>query len=185
MLDFELYRPIEDDWESIREIRLRALADEPAAFLERLADVERFDEAEWRARARRNLGPGSLQLIARQTDGRWIASMTIFTSQGPPAYLGQSDGGAPRANLVGVWVDPQFRGAEAGVADAVLLALCEWVRDELGLDRLYLHVGDWNSRARRFYERHGFRPTGVTEKLPGDLSDFEYELVRELTTSVE
>ena len=46
--------------------------------------------------------------------------------------------------------------------------------------RIFLHVGDWNARARRFYERHGFRATGVTEKLPGDLSDFEYELVLEL-----
>ena len=180
MTAFELYQPVEDDWEAIRDIRLRALSDEPAAFLERLAAVEKFDEAEWRARARRNLAAGSRQLIARVPDGRWVASMTIFTSEGAPAYLGESEDGQPRANLVGVWVDPEFRGVEAGVADAVLLALCEWVRDGLGLDRLYLHVGDWNVRARRFYERHGFHATGVTEKLPGDLSDFEYELVLEL-----
>ena len=179
MPEFELYRPVEDDWESIRDLRLRALADEPAAFLERLSVAERVDADEWRSRARRNLAPGSRQLIARLPDGRWIASMTIFTSQGTPAYFGESAGGEPRANLVAVWVDPDYRGAEVGVADAVLLAQCEWVRDELGLDRIFLHVGDWNARARRFYERHGFRATGVTEKLPGDLSDFEYELVLE------
>ena len=180
MTAFELYQPVEDDWAAVRDIRLRALADEPAAFLERLAVVEQFDEAEWRSRARRNLAPGSRQLIARVPGGRWVASMSIFTSEGPPAYLGESEGGEPRANLVGVWVDPEYRGAEAGVGDAVLVALLDWVRDELGLDRLYLHVGDWNVRARRFYERHGFHATGVTEKLPGDLSDFEYELVLEL-----
>jgi RimJ/RimL family protein N-acetyltransferase len=179
MTAFELYRPVEDDWEAIRDIRLRALADEPAAFLERLAAADRLDAEEWRARARRNRAPGNRQLIARLSDGRWIASMTIFTSDGPPAYLGESEGGEPRANLVGVWVDPEFRGAVAGVADAVLRAQCDWVRDELGLDRVYLHVGDWNARARRFYERHGFRATGVTEKLPGDLSEFEVELVLE------
>ena len=180
MTAVELYQPVEDDWEAIRDIRLRALADEPAAFLERLAAAELIDDEEWRARARRNLAPGSRQLIARVPGGRWIASMTIFSSEGPPAYRGESEGGEPRANLVGVWVDPEYRGAEAGVADTVLLALCDWVRDELGLDRLYLHVGDWNTRARRFYERHGFRTTGVTDTLPGDLSDFEYELVLEL-----
>jgi RimJ/RimL family protein N-acetyltransferase len=180
MAAFELYQPVEDDWEAIRDIRLRALADEPAAFLERLAAAEQLDDEEWRARARRSRAPGTRQLVARVPDGRWVASMTIFTSQGAPAYSGGSEGGDPRANLVGVWVDPEYRGVEEGVADAVLLALRDWVRGELGLDRLYLHVGDWNSRARRFYERHGFRATGVTETLPGDLSDFEYELVLEL-----
>ena len=84
MTAFELYQPVEDDWEAIRDIRLRALADEPAAFLERLAAVEKFDEVEWRARARRNRAPGSRQLIARVPGGRWVASMTIFTSEGLP-----------------------------------------------------------------------------------------------------
>jgi RimJ/RimL family protein N-acetyltransferase len=180
MTAFELYQPVEDDWRAIRDIRLRALADEPAAFLERLVAAELLGDEEWRARARRSRLPGTRQLVARVPDGRWVASMTIFTSQGPPTYLGEREGGEPRANLVGVWVDPDYRGAAAGVGDAVITTLCDWVRDELGLDRVYLHVGDWNTRARRFYERHGFQATGVTEKLPGDLSDFEYELVREL-----
>jgi RimJ/RimL family protein N-acetyltransferase len=175
--DFELYSPVEEDWPSVRDVRLRALADEPAAFLERLEAAEQFDEAEWRFRVRRNHQPGNRQLVARTPDGRWIASMVVFTSQGQPGYLNRGDeGGISRANLVGVWVDPDFRGREAGVADAVFLALRDWVRDELGMDRMFLHVGDWNARARRFYERHGFRATGVTEHLPGDLSDFEYEL---------
>jgi RimJ/RimL family protein N-acetyltransferase len=177
MIEVELYRPVESDWEAVRELRLRALADEPAAFLERHDAVERFDEAEWLSRIRRNHQPGNRQLIARTPDGRWVGSMVVFTSQGAPAYLGQAEGGAPRANLVGVWVDPGFRGSEAGVADALLRAQVDWVRDELGLDRLYLHVGDWNARARRFYERHGFVATGVTEKLPGDLSEYEVELL--------
>ena len=179
MIDVELYRPVESDWQSVRELRLRALFDEPAAFLERHDTVERFGEDEWRSRIRRNHQPGNRQLVARTLDGRWVGSMTVFTSQGPPAYLGQAEAGEPRANIVGVWVDPDFRGVDAGVADALLGAQCEWVQTELGLDRVYLHVGDWNVRARRFYERHGFRATGVIEKLPGDLSDHEVELLLE------
>ena len=179
---FDLYQPREDDWASIRDLRLRALEDEPAAFLERYEAALGFDEAEWRARARRNQAPGSRQVVARTPEGRWIGSMSVFSSEGQPAYLGVArpgGGGERRANLVGVWVDPDHRGPDAGVADALLLAQAEWVRDELGLSRLYLHVGDWNARARRFYERNGFRATGVTEVLPGDLSEFEVEMVRE------
>ena len=62
MADVELYRPVEEDWPLVRDLRLRALADEPAAFLERFDAVELFDEREWRARIRRNHQPGNRQL---------------------------------------------------------------------------------------------------------------------------
>ncbi len=182
MTAFELYRPVEDDWEAIRDIGCvpwRTSRPPSSSDSRRSRSSTRWSGG--RA-ARRNHAPGSRQLIARVPDGRWVASMTIFTSEGPPAYLGDSEGGEPRANLVGVWVDPEYpRSRMPGSPTRCCSRSASGCATSCGLDRLYLHVGDWNVRARRFYERHGFHATGVTEKLPGDLSDFEYELVLDLT----
>ncbi len=51
--DFTLHPPSEDDWVSIRELRLRAVTDTPIAFLETREQALAIDEEGWRERARR------------------------------------------------------------------------------------------------------------------------------------
>jgi RimJ/RimL family protein N-acetyltransferase len=177
--DFTLYRPVEDDWEKQRELRIRMIRDTPIAYLERLDDVEKLTEADWRARIVRNHGERNRQLVAVDDDGRWIANMAVFISDGLPSYLGKPEGGPPRANLVGVFVDPAWRGP-TGVNDAVLGALGDWVLADQGLDRLFLHVSAENPRAHRSYLKRGFVETGVREVIPGDLSSEDIEMVAQL-----
>ncbi|WP_262850774.1 GNAT family N-acetyltransferase [Mumia quercus] len=164
---YELLRPVEGDWEQVRDLRLRALKDTPIAYGERYGDAVRLDEAEWRTRAARGDAQDSVQVVARLTDGeaagRWVGTMAAFVSRGLPPYLpgAVEEPDAPRqANLVGVFVDPQVRGRGAGVAEALLDAVVAWARDEQGLDRLHLHVHEDNPRAAAFYRRYGFVATG-------------------------
>ena len=44
----EIRRVRADEWEALRDLRLRALADSPHAFATTLAEAERRSEAEWR-----------------------------------------------------------------------------------------------------------------------------------------
>ena len=53
------------------------------------------------------------------------------------------------------------------LAEALLLAQLEWARAALGTDRVWLHVTEGNDRARRLYERVGFRATGVVDRFEG------------------
>jgi ribosomal protein S18 acetylase RimI-like enzyme len=57
-----------------------------------------------------------------------------------------------------MWVDPDCRGA--GAADALVAAVLSWARVE-GARAVRLSVIDDNARARRCYERNGFRATGT------------------------
>jgi hypothetical protein len=41
-----------DDWERLRDVRLRALASDPDAFLETVEDARTFPDERWRERAR-------------------------------------------------------------------------------------------------------------------------------------
>ena len=172
---FELIQPVEDDWELVRELRLRMVVDTPIAFLETPEQVRAIDEAEWRTRIARSRSDRNTRYVAVAPDGTWVGSMSAFLSDGEPGYLADAKPGPPRANLVGVFVDADWRG-DAGVADALLAAVGDWVRRE-GLDRLYLHVGDVNTRARRYYAKRGFVETGVVAAIPEQPGTGEVEMV--------
>lgn len=175
---FELIQPVEDDWELVRELRLRMVRDTPIAFLETETEVLAIDEPDWRARIARSLGARNTRYVAVAPDGSWVGTMSAFLSDGEPSYLTDAKSGALRANLVGVFVDPGWRG-DAGVADALLVAIADWSRGH-GLAELYLHVGDVNERARRYYAKRGFRETGVVATIPEQPGTGEVEMVMPL-----
>jgi len=137
------------EWALLRAVRLAALADAPAAFGSTTAREVAFGEAEWRRRAtsapnfiawREDEPVGLVTVIGRGSDGE----------TGPPAEW----------ELVSMWVSPDARGS--GAADLLVSAVTQVVRAE-SADRLVLWVADGNARARAFYLRAGFRPTGVRQ----------------------
>ena len=60
-------------------------------------------------------------------------------------------------HLMAMWVHPMTRGS--GGADQLVEAVIAWARSE-GAKLVRLKVIQGNNRARGFYERMGFRPTG-------------------------
>jgi ribosomal protein S18 acetylase RimI-like enzyme len=60
-------------------------------------------------------------------------------------------------HLMAMWVHPEMRGS--GAADALVAEVVAWARAE-GANAVQLEVIESNHRARRFYERNGFRLTG-------------------------
>ena len=150
-----------DDWREVRALRLEMLADTPNAFGETLEHAGRVAEPEWRIRGARGENSNGAQLAAIGDDGRWLGTMGAFvTARG-------------EALLVGVYVTPDFRGAAAGVTDALLTAVETWCRPRFA--SLTLHVHEQNPRARAAYERRGFEYTGA--RLPYVLDSAEFELV--------
>ena len=176
---FSLHRPTLEDWAAIRDLRIRAVSDTPLAFLETLDQVLALDENGWRERVGRNQHADATQVVAVAPDGRWIGNMVCFVSDGPPSYVVRREPPGRRANLVGVFVDPEWRG-DAGVTDALLDAIASWVTGEKGLTELYLHVSELNDRARRSYLKRGFRATGQVDTVPDNPADHEVEMVAAL-----
>jgi hypothetical protein len=82
------------DWEALRELRLRALADAPDAFAGTLEKEAAFPEQVWWQRAEG--GAASVNFIAFE-DGADIGMAAIFAVANVPG----------RMHLVGMWVDPQ------------------------------------------------------------------------------
>jgi ribosomal protein S18 acetylase RimI-like enzyme len=77
-----------------------------------------------------------------------------------------------------MWVAPDCRGQ--GVADQLVEAVCDLARQS-GAAAVTLWVTEVNGRARAFYRRLGFAPTGERQLVrPEEPEHFEEELSRKV-----
>jgi ribosomal protein S18 acetylase RimI-like enzyme len=160
------------EWAALRAVRLAALADAPAAFGSTMARELAFDEAEWRRRAASN----SPTFIA------WRAGQPLGLCTAVRRQEGAGTDSRPEWELLSMWVSPDLRGT--GCADILVSAAARAVRAE-SAEQLTLWVADGNDRARAFYLKTGFRPTGIRQVFRRhDGSAFDEEkLVMRLSTA--
>lgn len=126
----------------LREVRLATLADAPYAFGSSLEEEQVLAEAEWRARA----GELAFFVALDGDDAVGVAAGAQLREPDPSVRM-----------LRSMWVSPPYRGL--GVADALVDAVVEWARSE-GATTLSLWATEHAQRARAFYVRLGFVPTG-------------------------
>jgi ribosomal protein S18 acetylase RimI-like enzyme len=137
------------EWVALRAIRLAALADSPEAFASTMAHELAFDEAEWRRRAANT-----------PTFMAWRGDEPVGLAAVVSRQAGAGTGARREWQLVSMWVSPDARGS--GSADLLVAAAARVAQAE-SAHRLTLWVADGNTRARAFYLRAGFRPTGIRQ----------------------
>ncbi|GAA0919662.1 GNAT family N-acetyltransferase [Streptomyces thermoalcalitolerans] len=174
-------RPVRtEEWPAVKALRLRALQDPIAhlAFLETYEDAVAKPDSYWQERtAQAAVGAtDAQQFIAEGPDGEWVGSLTVFVEE-----AGTTDwAGFPverrQGHIVGVYVRPEHRGC--GLTEVLFDEALQWAWD-VGVERVRLIVHENNGRALRFYQRIGFRPSGVTVPLEGHLDESELEYVLE------
>lgn len=163
----------EDDWPSVRALRLRNAADNPVSYGATVAVTESMTEDDWRLRARRGTGTDTTSVVALDPRDRWSGMMS--------AQLQAPDG--PGALLTGVYVEPDHRGRGAGVSEALVAEVTAWATLHAVQLRLWVDAGPEGSRARAFYERQGFRPTGRRQPLGGGFVGEQLEMASALRGS--
>lgn len=137
-------RVVEQDWRTLREVRLRALMQDPDAFGSTLAYEQEQPEEFWRKR------------IAR---GTWFLAW-----DGPePVGVTSAIASVTEHQLNAMWVDPAWRGRRVG--DALVEAVLTQARAS-DATTVSLTVREGNEPARRLYLRAGFRLTGEREPHP-------------------
>jgi GNAT superfamily N-acetyltransferase len=135
-----------EDWEVLRDVRLRALADSPEAFLDTIEEASAFQESRWRSRAE----PTETQACFLREDGSGMVS--CFVADDPKTVF-----------LVAMWVAPEQRGTR--VARELVERVVAWAR-ERDAARVALSVEPGNDRAARLYEKCGFAETDEPPPFP-------------------
>ncbi|MFI7588076.1 GNAT family N-acetyltransferase [Spongisporangium articulatum] len=130
-----------DEWPTLKDVRLRALADSPESFLESLAQGSARDEAGWRA----TFFDGSWHVA--EVEGRWVGlARTRTYDDAPDEYY-----------LEAFWIDPAHRDKGIGrrlIAHVARLAAAD------GRKRLRLAVLHSNDERRPIFEQLGFVADG-------------------------
>lgn len=145
-----------DDWPEWRSLRLKALADAPAAFGSGLSEwIDAADER-WRSRVR----DVPLNVIAA-LDNEPVGQVS--------AMNGSS---AESVELISMWVAPNARGM--GVGDVLIDAVISWSAGQ-GASGVQLSVKASNLPACHLYERNHFRFVDGIED-----GDGEVQMVRKL-----
>ncbi|CAN7435369.1 GNAT family N-acetyltransferase [Pseudoduganella sp. LjRoot289] len=128
----------EEDWLTLKEIRMASLLDAPTAFgVSHASALENSDE-DWRTRAGRR---GKAEFLLALVDGAAVGMVAHTLS------------GKAELNLIAMWVRPEYRGA------AVASALVDAVKASAaaqGHTRVVLDVSPENGRAAAFYRKQGF-----------------------------
>src|SRR4051794_21376313 len=139
---------------ALRDIRLRALADEPLAFSSTHAREAAYPDELWASRARESAGGERRATFFATGEHDDAVVGMAFT------VLDADDAGL--AHLFAMWVAPEARGTGAG--SALVTAVAEWAVAH-GARTLRTAVAVGNDAAARLYERAGFRDTGTREPL--------------------
>ncbi|HSZ16857.1 MAG TPA: GNAT family N-acetyltransferase [Terracidiphilus sp.] len=151
-----------------KAVRLRALEGDPTAFGSTFAKEERLADEEWFRRSVRWSSEGAIGYIAFDRD----ASCGLVVCCADPNDPG-------RADIFSMWVDPAYR--RTGVGTALIDGVKDWAAGR-SIRELRLMVTSVNDRAIRFYERLGFRMSGVTGPYPNSPAIFEHEMILRLSS---
>jgi GNAT superfamily N-acetyltransferase len=127
----------------LKALRLRALAEEPEAFGESVAEAEARDEAEYATRARAASDGDRRAWFLAELDGDVAPVGLAMGRRRPP----------DDCMVFSVWVAEAAR--RRGVGRALVWSIADWARS-WGARRLVLWVFRSNAAAIRFYERLGF-----------------------------
>jgi len=147
-----------------KDVRLRALLDSPTAFSGTCAKESQFPDEEWMKRSVRWSSDGSAAFLA-------------MNAEVGCGIIGAYEENAQCAQVISMWVDPEFR--RAGVGNALVDAVVEWAGSR-AVRELKLMVTSVNPGAIAFYERMGFNMTGKTAIYPNDATITEYEMMLKL-----
>lgn len=148
-----------EDWQLLRDVRLRALQEAPYAFLTRYEEASAYPDELWQERATPAERQTSFVLDAGE---RFDGLVSAFAADDPAAVY-----------LVGMWVAPERRGG--GAAGELVARVVEWARGR-GAERVLLGVERENHRAARLYERCGFVRLAARPALPWESESPVYEL---------
>jgi ribosomal protein S18 acetylase RimI-like enzyme len=127
----------EEDWPSLKDLRLAALLDAPTAFGVSYDTASAYTEQQWRERA------------AASHPAFWLA----WLDGKAVGMIGGGVSARQRYNLIAMWVAPPLRGSSVA---AQLVGAVKSEAVAAGHGSVFLDVAPDNRRAAAFYEKQGF-----------------------------
>ncbi len=152
----DIVRAQSEHWPLVREIRLRALSADPAAFGQSWETESAYDETQW---------------MQRVDEAAWFLALDGDTPVGLVASRHEEDSPASERELQAMWVQKDYR--RRGLAQDLADSVFEWARSD-GATTMALYVHPSSKNAIALYETLGFEDTGTRWKVDDDNPDADW-----------
>jgi ribosomal protein S18 acetylase RimI-like enzyme len=132
----------EDRWEDAKKIRIEALKDVPQAFLDDLESAEAEPKSFWVERAK--------SVVFAEVDGKVVGTVGFYQEEkAKQKHI---------ANVVGVYVLPEYRGMKIGYQ--LLTKVLDEIKKNREIKVINLGVVDTQKKAMELYKSLGFVEVG-------------------------
>ncbi len=146
--DMQVIQITPERWQEYKDLRLKALRDNPLAFDSSPEDEERLSEEEWKEK----LEEENDFKIFIEDNGKLVAKMEVeWDKRAKVRHI---------AEVYGVYIDPDYRGKGLG---SMLMNEIERLAPQHGIKKLWLDVVVTQAPAMGLYRKLGFREIGKTE----------------------
>ena len=139
----------------VRDLRLRALRDAPAAFGTTLDEGLQQSNADWQSLAASMTGSARNAMFVARMGDEFVGSTYALVDR-----VEQLTG-----RIGGMWVDSRYR--RRGVGRLMIAEVRKWAADH-AMNSLRLWVPEDGTTARAFYQSVGFSVTSRRQPFPGD-----------------
>ena len=133
-------------WKEYRDLRLMALQTDPSAFGSAYEEEKDFTKVQWEQRM-----PNALFAISEGIPVGMI--VYVINNKIKTKHV---------ANIYGVYVKKEFR--RQGIGNMLMESALKLIRKNPDVIKISLAVNPVQKAALRFYEKHGFKKTGILEK---------------------
>ena len=144
----------EADWQTLRDIRLRALATDPSVFGSNFDRESGLVEADWRGW----LATETSAIFLLSCDGRPVGMTAVSVDR--------EDASGRTGFLWGTWLEPEHR--RRGLSVWFYEARLAWARERTSMGRLRVSHRASNESSKFANQKFGFAYTHSTEKTWND-----------------
>lgn len=140
------------DWQEYKNLRLKALEDDPMAFTTSFEEAVNKVNDYWIGHLKEQ-DKESITLFAKKGNRLIGMIAAVFNSKKKTRHI---------AELVGAYVDPEFRGHGAG--SKLMKGIIDQVKNHKEIIKINLGVITTQKPAIALYKKYGFKEAGTREK---------------------
>ncbi len=145
-----------EDWQAYRDLRLRALKEDPQAFSSSYADAAQFDEEKWKGRLRDAFQGQRSWLFFARHEGKLVGMIGAFVDEAS----------SETATIVSVYVPAEERGK--GISSQLMKCILSALSKSSSFKAVSLTVNSTQLSAIGLYRKFGFQPIGTVSAVTGD-----------------
>lgn len=138
------------DWKEFKKLRLRALQNEPSAFLSSYVELKNDSDDKWKTHVKEFINGNSIVIVAKNKD-------TFIGMVG--AYFSKYIKARHVASIWGTYVDKEYRGQKIGYR--MLQKLIETIQTFPHIKKILVEASSSQKEAQSLYQKLGFNIIGT------------------------